>query len=266
MIVLGFIKINKFHLFLALNWISWSVPEILIFTLIVLTFLCWLFNYQKESFRIIYTKGNVTKYFEHIRISFSKNPQEALKNLTSFCREYPDYQPAFILMANYHFESGNFVAALFNFKLAFKIGYGKASNYHRAAYSASKLGDTRLAISILRDAESVLPKKDFTGVLFFNLGCYLAKLGPHYQEEALECLRKAIKKGFNNGENYRTDPDLDSLRSTDGFLELLKSDFTIRFKCPKCLKILKAKEKSAKMLFKCPKCKTLITPDISFEC
>jgi tetratricopeptide (TPR) repeat protein len=55
---------------------------------------------------------------------------------------------------------------------------------------------------------------------FYNLACAFALSGE--KEKALNNLEKAINAGFTDKQQYETDSDLDSLRETERFKELLK--------------------------------------------
>lgn len=55
---------------------------------------------------------------------------------------------------------------------------------------------------------------------FYNLACAFALSGQ--KEKALDNLEKAINAGFTDKQQYETDSDLDSLRETQRFKELLK--------------------------------------------
>jgi Tfp pilus assembly protein PilF len=56
-------------------------------------------------------------------------------------------------------------------------------------------------------------------VLKYNLACYEARLGN--QRTALWWLRQALDAGFNDYEHLQNDPDLESLRATAAYRELL---------------------------------------------
>jgi adenylate cyclase len=55
---------------------------------------------------------------------------------------------------------------------------------------------------------------------YYNLACALALSGQ--KEKALDNLEKAIDAGFTDRQQYETDGDLDSLRETEKFKQLLK--------------------------------------------
>jgi hypothetical protein len=55
---------------------------------------------------------------------------------------------------------------------------------------------------------------------FYNLACAFALSGQ--KEKALDNLEKAISAGFTDRQQYESDSDLDSLRETERFKELLK--------------------------------------------
>ena len=54
----------------------------------------------------------------------------------------------------------------------------------------------------------------------YNLACYLARQGK--TDEALTALSAAIDKGFSDADHITTDPDLESLRTSETFAALIK--------------------------------------------
>jgi tetratricopeptide (TPR) repeat protein len=58
------------------------------------------------------------------------------------------------------------------------------------------------------------------GVAHYNLGCSLALVG--CSSDAIDALRQALLRGYNDYEYLETDRDLDSLRDTPAYLALLR--------------------------------------------
>jgi TolB-like protein len=72
----------------------------------------------------------------------------------------------------------------------------------------------------LRMADELSAVESLDGVALYNLVCVYLQC--HEQERGLEHLRRAIGKGFRSIESFRSDPDLDPLRGTPEFEELMK--------------------------------------------
>lgn len=71
----------------------------------------------------------------------------------------------------------------------------------------------------MRQAEAALPASEMKGALWYNLGCFAARLGR--AADALRYLNRAVDAGYSNPGKFRTDPDLASLRCNGGFKRLL---------------------------------------------
>jgi ketosteroid isomerase-like protein len=87
-----------------------------------------------------------------------------------------------------------------------------------------RLGTSQIFLRQLPDAIKSLERAIKVGggasLDFYNLACALALSGE--KEKALDNLEKAINAGFTDLQQYETDSDLNSLRETERFKELLK--------------------------------------------
>jgi len=72
----------------------------------------------------------------------------------------------------------------------------------------------------IRSLEQAIKVGGGAALDFYNLACAFALSGQ--KEKALDNLEKAINAGFTDRQQYETDNDLDSLRETERFKELLK--------------------------------------------
>jgi ketosteroid isomerase-like protein len=87
-----------------------------------------------------------------------------------------------------------------------------------------RLGTSQIYLRQLADAIKSLEQAIKVGggaaLDFYNLACAFALSGE--KEKALDNLDKAVNAGFTDRQQYETDSDLDSLRETGRFKELLK--------------------------------------------
>jgi ketosteroid isomerase-like protein len=87
-----------------------------------------------------------------------------------------------------------------------------------------RLGTSRIYLRQLPEAIKSLEQAIKVGggaaLDFYNLACAFALSGE--KEKALDNLEKAINAGFTDRQQYETDGDLDGLRETERFKELLK--------------------------------------------
>ena len=84
-------------------------------------------------------------------------------------------------------------------------------------YALTQLGQRDRALEWIHRARAIDP--DDQGVLY-NVACSYALLGE--TEEAMQCLERAILRGFGHKEWLEHDADLDVLRSDPRFQALLK--------------------------------------------
>jgi predicted Zn-dependent protease len=80
-----------------------------------------------------------------------------------------------------------------------------------AAFCLHELGRTREALDLLARGPASLRTKP---VYYYNLGCYLARLGE--EEKALHLLRQSFEMDGSLRRHARHDPDLDPLRDKLG--------------------------------------------------
>jgi tetratricopeptide (TPR) repeat protein len=143
----------------------------------------------------------------------------AASDFLDLLKAFPDYRPARLFYAEWHYNTGNHRAALKGYERAFRLGAASARHYHKAAHAASKLGLNERALQILQDAAKQLPAGEMTGVMLYNMGCYHARLGN--LDAAMDHLHKAVRVGGVKRELYLTDVDLDPLRGRNDFKRLL---------------------------------------------
>jgi ketosteroid isomerase-like protein len=87
-----------------------------------------------------------------------------------------------------------------------------------------RLGTSQIYLRQLADAikslEQAIKIRGGAALDFYNLACAFSLSGE--KEKALDNLEKAVNAGFTDRQQYETDSDLDSLRETERFKELLK--------------------------------------------
>lgn len=98
--------------------------------------------------------------------------------------------------------------------LSLKPDYFQALTKLAQLYTEQKEYDK--AISLFKKTIELYPKKNN---LYYNIGCLYSK--KHMETESISWLKKAIKNGFDNFQWMKTDPDLDNIRTSLNFQELL---------------------------------------------
>jgi tetratricopeptide (TPR) repeat protein len=164
-------------------------------------------------------------YYHYARMSFAAgNLQKAAGLFRDANRVRPeDYQS--LLLAAQCFEKTGFAAraqevredgvAIVEEHL--KLNPGDTRALYMGANGQAALGNSMAAIQWLQRALFLEPDDP---MLLYNAGCVYALMG--MEEEALASLDRAVDAGLNQKDWFEHDPDLNGLRSTDRFQEILR--------------------------------------------
>lgn len=166
------------------------------------------------DFKVIGPDEALTK----VKRTLRTDKEGAARELADLLHSYPTFGPALLLYAGLQFQQGNYRSSLTTYEKAFPET-GKPLDYSRASLSASRLGDNRKALSLLQAAVDRFSAGEITGVMWFNMGCYHARLD--HVDKVVPCLRKAIERGYRKLSSYQTDSDLNPVRQTREFAALL---------------------------------------------
>jgi tetratricopeptide (TPR) repeat protein len=145
---------------------------------------------------------------------------EAAGRLRQLPEADPQHRLAWVSSAEQEYVRGNFREAFALYDKAIAAGRVPARAYRRAALAANRVGQDERALGFLKKAVQQLPPAQVTGAMWFNMGCFAARLG--VLQEALNYLKRAIDRGYTNLRKFRTDPDLNPLRGRREFNSLLK--------------------------------------------
>jgi tetratricopeptide (TPR) repeat protein len=233
-------------------------PLVLTATLGLVTGVLWWLTrpQRRDVFWDIKTVSPAEK-LKQIAAVVESDPDQAVRELTDLLKAFPDYQPARLFYAEWHYDARNYSEALRAYERAFTGGVTKARHYLRASLSASKMGRDATALRILQEAEQALPPEEMMSVMLYNMGCYHARL--RNPNKALAYLRRAVAAGYTKAASFQKDPDLACLRPLPAFRRLLAEDLTVHFKCHKCDKAVWARAKFASKKAKCPRCKATMS-------
>src|SRR5262249_4459919 len=131
----------------------------------------------------------------------------------------PLHVAGLLCLAERRERAGKYTTALVLYERALATGHCGARAYFRASLAAHFSGDTPRALDVLKDAETDVPEAQMRGPMWYNMGCFSARLGRF--PDALRYLNRAVDAGFDDLEKFRADPDLEPLRWHAGFRQLL---------------------------------------------
>jgi hypothetical protein len=133
--------------------------------------------------------------------------------------ENPEAQASWLLCAERKYAEADYQGALHLYRKALDMGKAPASAYARAALAAGRLGKNAVALAILKEAVDRLPAAQITGAMWYNMGCFAARVGAF--GDAVRYLGRAVDAGFANLDKFRTDPDLAPLHRRGDFKVLM---------------------------------------------
>jgi hypothetical protein len=132
-----------------------------------------------------------------------------------------ELQATLFARAEEHYGRHEYAAALRFYDSGLALGRARPAVYHHASLSAHHAGNAARALAILQQAEAELPDAEIRGPLWYNLGCFAARLGR--LDDALHYLNRAADRGCTDPDKYQNDPDLAPLRWRRDFNKLLGS-------------------------------------------
>ena len=146
----------------------------------------------------------------------NQSPIKSSKNPVEYDHNNPDKQKR---MGIYHYNEGNKLLrkkklseAIKNYKMALQHtpSFLEASINLTTAYLQGKMFDE--AHKTLKTLQEKNPKNP---LLFYNLACYYALTIE--TASSLQALQTAVKLGFKNFKQIKSDPDLENLRKDPNF-------------------------------------------------
>jgi len=115
-------------------------------------------------------------------------------------------------------QQQNLTAAAHYYRKALAIAPDSPVCLNRLAMALAKSGRFEEAGAALERLEKLLPEAP---TVSYNLACLYAR--QNQPDKAIRHLEKAIKKGYNDRETLKTDPDLESIRNAPYYINLLRS-------------------------------------------
>src|SRR5262249_39150125 len=116
--------------------------------------------------------------------------------LDQLLRGQPDFRPAWLSAAGWHYRQGQYGEALTHYERAFALGPGSARDYFQAGRSAARLKQHARAAELVRRGLAQQPERELLQKMQFNLGCYLAQAGD--AEGAVRSLGEAVRAGLTD--------------------------------------------------------------------
>ena len=157
-----------------------------------------------------------------LAFAFSKQGRrdEAVRHFQEVIRLTPDDPYAHYSLGNALSEDGKGEEAVRHYSDALRIKPRFTEAHMSLAEALAEQGKPLPAIEHYREAMRINPA--VTPIAYYNMACIYAL--QDMVEQSIECLDKAIKRGFHDWHLVKTDEDLQNIRGTSSFKELISGN------------------------------------------
>jgi tetratricopeptide (TPR) repeat protein len=157
----------------------------------------------------------------HNNLGFSLDRQDRTEEATyhylQALRIKPDYAEAHYNLGNVLLKQGKTDKALFRYQKALSINPKFTLAMNRLAVVHMIKEEYDKAISIFKKLIELQPND---AIAHYNISCMYSR--KNNIEESISWLKKAIKKGYDNWDLIKTDKDLENIRGSSYYKELVK--------------------------------------------
>jgi len=159
---------------------------------------------------------------ENIRIAQAglNKINAGIKKIRLLIKHSPENPNLYAQLGYLNFRKGHFIAALliYNKARSFQPDHIKSLNGLAAIYTHLK--QYNRAIDFLKKVAALKPDESY---IPYNIACLFSR--QKKTVKAIEWLKQAIDKGYNNMNNLKTDKDLNHIRQTPLFNSIINSNF-----------------------------------------
>ena len=145
--------------------------------------------------------------------------EKAISHYSEALRINPDYAKAHYNLGNVLVEQGGFKEAISHFSEAVRIKPDYVKAHYNLGIILTRQGNFEKAISHYSEAVRLNP--DFSAAVYYNMACIYAR--QNKIEESIDWLKKAIKSGYKNWGLLKTDKDLENIRGSSYYKEIVKA-------------------------------------------
>ncbi|MCP4107717.1 MAG: tetratricopeptide repeat protein [Desulfobacteraceae bacterium] len=153
-------------------------------------------------------------------LKIQKEKDEALAKIKDALKNNPDDAKLHNDLGNLYKKYRNTDKATEQYKKALSIQPEFPEALKNLAIAYAVKGEYENAVSLLKKITDIQPENSDAPYL---LACIYAR--QNRKEESVDWLKKAVKRGYNNLEKLKTDNNLENIRNTSYYKELIKGRF-----------------------------------------
>ena len=143
---------------------------------------------------------------------------EAVEYISKALKIKPDYAKAHHNLGAVLEQQGKLNEAIYHFSESLRIKPGYARAHYNLGIILARQGNFKEAISHYHQAMRLKP--DFSAAVYYNMACIYAR--QNKIEESIDWLKKAIKSGYKNWGLLKTDKDLENIRGSSYYKEIIE--------------------------------------------
>ncbi|MCP4345680.1 MAG: tetratricopeptide repeat protein [Desulfobacterales bacterium] len=153
-------------------------------------------------------------------LKIQKEKDEALAKIKDALKNNPDDAKLYNELGNLYKKYRNTDKATEQYKKALAIQPEFPESLKNLAIAYAVKGEYENAVSLLKKITDIQPENSDAPYL---LACIYAR--QNRKSESVDWLKKAVKRGYNNLEKLKTDNNLENIRNTSYYKELIKGRF-----------------------------------------
>lgn len=165
------------------------------------------------------TKPNDPNTSNNLKMALAakRGVDEAIAETKEKLRLNPEDPALHYKLGELYNSKGELHDAIDQYQKALSIQPGFAQALHSLSIVYAIKGEYDQAISLFKKIIELLPENDSA---YYNIACMYAQ--QNEIEKSIDWLKKAIKRGYNNWELIKTDKDLENIRGSSYYKELIK--------------------------------------------
>jgi len=142
---------------------------------------------------------------------------EAITHYSDALKIRPDYALSHFNLGVMMEHKGKVNEAIEHYSEAVRIKPGDAKAHFKLGFAMAQKDNFEEAL--IHYIRSMKLSPDFKASVSYNIACIYAK--QNRRDESVEWLNKAVKSGFNNWEHIKSDKDLENIKGTSYYKELI---------------------------------------------
>ena len=178
-------------------------------------------EYYENAVRLDPRDSEAKNNLINARATLAKS-EELIAQVKATIQQRPQDPRLYMHLGDLYFRQGAYDEAITEYQKSLSIQHESVNALYGLAVAYSQTKDYGMALESLQSILRLMPDSPD---VHYNIACIYAKQSK--VDESIYWLDKSIQKGFNNWNLIRTDPDLHSIRGTEGMQRLVRENEAI---------------------------------------